>query len=754
MGHGLVQIYRAQPPRLSIVVPVSRGPEILGPLLASVERQTAARELFELVLVTDDDARYTSEGVSVRVVRSPSRHPCVKRNVGAEAARASEILAFIDDDVKLEPGWVAAALAALSPGPAGADGADRADVVTGPSNVPYSQDFAQQTANAIVSSRIFSLKSTLANPLRRQVPSYEVSLCNVAMRRAVFDRVGGFNEVADYWIDDAEFFHLAAREGFRLMNDPALALAHLKRPVLWPLVRHYLRQRWHGGQSTWSFPELYLPQRGVQLAIALLVLTLGALGVGVMAPWGAVLLAALGVLGTAGALAVGAWAAFTLTPATRTPAPGLGLGLGLGKRLATGAATVLATAGTLLGFWCGLLWGPVAWACNGTARRHKAWRYRARDGTFTGREIAPGPLAAVRTTVPYRVWAGGDFPQWLIFFVTARCNARCSMCFYWDEIEHASQAQELTLDEIRKVARSLPKITYLSLSGGEPYLREDLVEIVQAIVDTADPVFVSIPTNGAFPDRVVRAIDLLSRRNPRTNFDVHLSLDGPPEVHDRIRKTKAASYAQVMTTHRAVLPLARRRGNVGVKFVVTVSTENVDVLDGFLEELAATTECDRIHLVPLHGNFQDKSMAVPHERYLQLAEKAFALSNRRGYRGLRHRLFTAIKRATDARLKRLHAEADLGRICGAGQTIAVLGPYGDVQPCEPLREPVGNVRDHGYDMQSVLRSKAMQDFADKRLGVGKCNCNWGCAIGNALVRDRSFYPEVARHLATGLLPWR
>src|SRR5581483_6942192 len=157
---------------------------------------------------------------------------------------------------------------------------------------------------------------------------------------------------------------------------------------------------------------------------------------------------------------------------------------------------------------------------------------------FTGQEITPGWLDVARTTVPYRVWTQRDFPQWLIFFVTARCNARCSMCFYWEEIEQATQEHELTLDEIRRVARSLPKITYLSLSGGEPYLREDLVEIVQAIVDTADPVFVSIPTNGAFPDRVARAVDVLSLRNPRTNFDVHLSLDGPPEVHDRIRKTR------------------------------------------------------------------------------------------------------------------------------------------------------------------------------------------------------------------------
>jgi len=81
----------------------------------------------------------------------------------------------------------------------------------------------------------------------------------------------------------------------------------------------------------------------------------------------------------------------------------------------------------------------------------------------------------------------------------------------------------------------------------------------------------------------------------------------------------------------------------------------------------------------------------------------------------------------------------------------VLGPYGDVQPCEPLQKSVGNVRDHGYDLPRVLRGEAMGAFAEAHLGRGKCNCNWGCAIGNAQVADPTFYPSVARQLLAGLI---
>lgn len=712
---------RLRTPRLTIIAPVSREPSIVRALIESLERQTADSASFELVLVTDDAATYASSSVTVRCLRSPHRHPCVKRNAGAAAASpATPYLAFIDDDVKLHAGWVEAALSALID----------ADVVTGPSNDPYDDSFAQEVANRIVCSRIFSMKSTLANPARMAVPSSEVSLCNVAMRREVFERVGGFNEVAPYWIDDAEFFYLAAREGFRMVNDPSVRVAHQKRPIVCALAAHYFKQRWHAGRSTWCFPELYLPQRGVQVAAAVLV---GALAVA--ASGSAVAVAAAGAVGAAAFAGVAAYGAVALTPA----APAW-------QRAGGGVAAALAVTATVSGYWAGLLSGPQALLASGAARSYRRFRYRDRDQDFAGVELAQGRTAPLRQTVPFRIFPRRDFPQWMIFFVTARCNARCSMCFYWKEIEHADKSRELSLDEIRKVAASLPKITYLSLSGGEPYLREDLAEIVQAIIDTADPVFVSIPTNGAFPDRVASAIDALSRRNPNTSFDVHLSLDGPPEVHDRIRVTKAASYENVMATYRAVIGLARRRRNVGVKFVLTCSSENVDSLDAFLDHLAATTDVDRIHLVPLHGNFKDRDMAVPHERFLALTEKAWRLTNAHRARGFRHRLFASIKRASDDRLERLRREADLGAICGAGQKIVVLGPYGDVQPCEPLVEPVGNVRDFGYDLPALLAGDGMRAFAEKHLGPGKCDCNWGCAIGNAQVHDWTFYPEVARHL--------
>ncbi|MDD5629214.1 MAG: glycosyltransferase, partial [Elusimicrobia bacterium] len=355
-------------PRLSIIVPASRGPEFIAPLIRSLEGQTAAPGLFELILVCDHAARYSSERFSVRTIRAASRHPCAKRNEGAAAAASQEHLAFIDDDVKVEPHWVARVLAALDDG--------SADVVTGPSDIPYSSDRDQLVANAIICSRFFSLKTAMAQRSRRSIRFFEVSLCNAALKRAVWERVGGFNEVAAYWIDDAEFFHIAESLGFRLVNDPEMRLAHHKRPAWRPMAAHYFRQRWHAGLSTWLFPELYLPQTAVPLSAALLLLLLAFPGL--VLPALAAALAACGLVG-----------AIVLAP---SGAPGAAARLGV--------SLPIGMAANFLGFWLGLLAGPFFRLAAAPARAYKRYRYRDRGRPFLGQEIVQPPWSVLRQLVP------------------------------------------------------------------------------------------------------------------------------------------------------------------------------------------------------------------------------------------------------------------------------------------------------------------------------------------------------------------
>src|ERR671928_1658921 len=67
----------------------------------------------------------------------------------------------------------------------------------------------------------------------------------------------------------------------------------------------------------------------------------------------------------------------------------------------------------------------------------------------------------------------------VILFVTSRCNAFCKTCFYHEELNRPG---DMTLAQLEKVSQTMPPITDLWLSGGEPTLRRDLSDVIDLFV--------------------------------------------------------------------------------------------------------------------------------------------------------------------------------------------------------------------------------------------------------------------------------
>ena len=104
---------------------------------------------------------------------------------------------------------------------------------------------------------------------------------------------------------------------------------------------------------------------------------------------------------------------------------------------------------------------------------------------------------------------------------TYRCNARCNMCNVW---AHPTKASEEIGPEVME---RLPRMFFANITGGEPFVREDLPEIVGVLRGKAKRLVVI--TNGYFTDRVVS----LCRRFP--DIGVRISIEGLPKANDAIR---------------------------------------------------------------------------------------------------------------------------------------------------------------------------------------------------------------------------
>ena len=107
------------------------------------------------------------------------------------------------------------------------------------------------------------------------------------------------------------------------------------------------------------------------------------------------------------------------------------------------------------------------------------------------------------------------YPSHLILYVTARCNARCKHCFYWEEINSAKKDNELSLDEINRISKNLGRVKLLSITGGEPTLRSDLPQIVHTFHVNNKIDHVALHTNGFFSERTRDMAVQIVKENPK-----------------------------------------------------------------------------------------------------------------------------------------------------------------------------------------------------------------------------------------------
>jgi MoaA/NifB/PqqE/SkfB family radical SAM enzyme len=135
-----------------------------------------------------------------------------------------------------------------------------------------------------------------------------------------------------------------------------------------------------------------------------------------------------------------------------------------------------------------------------------------------------------------------DVPIYVQFYITARCNLTCQQC---NIIYANSDVREVTIDEIQRIADNLAElgVAIVLLTGGEPFVRKDLPEIIRAFESRG--IHVRMQTNGlASEEKIVAAIEAGGK-------DISISLDSlRPSVQDHINGEFAKSW------HRAINAMA------------------------------------------------------------------------------------------------------------------------------------------------------------------------------------------------------
>lgn len=258
--------------------------------------------------------------------------------------------------------------------------------------------------------------------------------------------------------------------------------------------------------------------------------------------------------------------------------------------------------------------------------------------------------------------------------VTYRCNARCNMCSRYKRPSEPDE--EISLETIKK----LPKMYFTNITGGEPFIRTDLKDIVRELYKKSDRIVIS--TNGFFTERIIE----LCREFP--NVGIRISIEGLEETNNRIRGLEDGFNRGYATLKKLV---EMKHPDVG--FGMTVQDANAADLvplyklsDELGMEFATASLHNSFYFVESHNIIKDRQMVAENFEKL-INELLNSSSPKKWFRAyFNHGLINYI-----------YGQERL-LPCDMAFDTFFIDPYGDVMPCNGTKEKavMGNLNEQSW----------------------------------------------------------
>ncbi len=305
-------------------------------------------------------------------------------------------------------------------------------------------------------------------------------------------------------------------------------------------------------------------------------------------------------------------------------------------------------------------------------------------------------------------------PVHLTFFLTRKCNAHCPFCFYLQSTDNPqTRTPELSIDEIERISRSMGKLLWLAFSGGEVYLRKDLVEISKLFYHQNSPAVMLYPSNGLLPELIRDQTQRIASHCCNSVVVVKLSLDGVGIDHDELRNTHG-NFDKTMRTYALLKDLLDVYPNFELGFNTVLTAQNQHKADQIIDFVGSLDRRVTHTISMVRGNLLDNGYKqVDPDIYLRAADMLAARLRKRTT-GIHHFNGARLKAAQDVLQRRFIHQTLIGQDrslpCYAGKLNLVLTESGEVYPCEILTQSLGNVRDYDYDIMRVSRTDKAGDM--------------------------------------------
>jgi len=312
-------------------------------------------------------------------------------------------------------------------------------------------------------------------------------------------------------------------------------------------------------------------------------------------------------------------------------------------------------------------------------------------------------------------------PFELNFAITYRCNSKCRTCFIWK----MKQKNELSLKEIKKISKKLDFIHWIRLTGGEPFLRKDYVDIMKTLdKNIPDLYMITTPTNGLLPDLIFEKVKRVLKFFDKT-YIITVSLDGPKKIHEKIRGVKG-SWNKAIETYRRLKQLENQHKNFKVFFGYTISPFNLGFFKQTVEEIKKifpeiTPNDFHVNLFQTSDVYYKNVNQRLNKDYPKKARKEIdvILKSRNNSMNPIDKIETKYLELGKEYLKKNKIPIN----CNVFNLSCFVDPFGNVFPCSIFNKRLGNLKESDYDLKKILVSEDAKKIKEEIID-GKCPQCW------------------------------
>jgi MoaA/NifB/PqqE/SkfB family radical SAM enzyme len=312
-------------------------------------------------------------------------------------------------------------------------------------------------------------------------------------------------------------------------------------------------------------------------------------------------------------------------------------------------------------------------------------------------------------------------PMVFTIIATDYCNSRCRTCNVWRNDREVKLKEQFTPEEYGKTFKNYGNLFWISVTGGEPFLRDDLGEVMKIVYDNTKPQIVSIATNGLLTSKIVKTTNDILETCPDMKLSINLSLEGIGEKHDEIMGIKG-NFKIATKTLTELKGIENENLTVGVNTVMSKLNignfiETYDYImnnlkpDSFITEVAETR--DSLFNQGIYSNIvpdKEQSTQVLRELIQKMREERRESGIAEIVRKLRLKYYEYV------------IQNKIPKTNFDGIAIACITPNGELCLSYSNKISIGSLRDADYDFKKLWfseKARKLRQEMDRQIVINK-----------------------------------